>query len=129
MKLQGILLHIVEHNIEVDTTIPLVHQTCYCMNLSYDAVIKQNLDKLLAIGFIKLIKQATWLYPIVVVPKKNGKLWICIDFQKLNVTTKKDLYPLLFTNEVLDKVAGHEVYSFLDGFLGYHQIQITLDDY
>jgi hypothetical protein len=59
MKLQGILLHIVEHNIEVDTTIPLVHQTCYCMNLSYDAVIKQNLDKLLAIGFIKLIKQAT----------------------------------------------------------------------
>ncbi len=65
----------------------------------------------------------------MVVPKKNGKLWICIEFQKLNVTTKKDMYPLLFTNEVLDKVAGHEVYSFSDGFLGYHQIQITFDDY
>jgi hypothetical protein len=98
------------------------------MNPYYDAVIKQNLDKLLAIGFIKLIEQVTWLSLIVVVPKKNGKLRICIDFQKLNVATKKDLCPLLFTYEVLDKVVGHEVHSFLDGFLGYHQIQITFND-
>ncbi len=32
--------------------------------------------------------------PIVIVPKKSGKLKICIDFRKLNVTTKKDPYPL-----------------------------------
>jgi hypothetical protein len=35
------------------------------------------------------VEEATWLSSIVVVPKKNGKLQICVDFWKLNVTMKK----------------------------------------
>jgi hypothetical protein len=38
-----------------------------------------------------------------------------MDFCQFNVVTKKDPYPLPFIKEVLDKVAGHEAYSFLDG--------------
>jgi hypothetical protein len=60
------------------------------------------------------MEEATWLSPIMVVPKKNDKLQICVDFCKLNVATKKDPYPLPFTEVVLDMVASHEVYSFLD---------------
>jgi hypothetical protein len=51
-----------------------------------------------------------------------------MNFLQLNVATKKDPYPLPFTEEVLDKVAGHEVYSFLDAFFSYHQIMIALKD-
>jgi hypothetical protein len=65
---------------------------------------------------------------MVVVPKKNGKLKICIDFRKLNGTTNKDPYPLPFINEVLNTVTGYEVYSFLNGYSTYHQISITLED-
>ncbi len=54
--------------------------------------------------------------------KKNGKLRICVDFKKFNATTKKDPYPLPFTNEVIHIVARHEVYRFLDCFFGYHHI-------
>jgi hypothetical protein len=43
-----------------------------------------------------------------------------VDFHTLNVAIKKDPYHLPFTEEVLNMVAGHEMYSFLDGFLGYH---------
>ncbi len=68
------------------------------------------------------------LSPIVIVPKKNGELKICIDFKKLNATTKKDPYPLPFTYEVLNTTARYEAYSFLDGYLGYHQISIALED-
>ncbi len=64
----------------------------------------------------------------MVVPKKNGKLRICVDFKKLNVTTKKDPYPLPFTNEVLNVVAGHDVYSFSNGYSRYHQIFIVHED-
>jgi len=39
--------------------------------------------------------------------------------------TKKDSFPLPFTNRLLDGIAGHECYSFMDGFLGYNQIQIA----
>jgi hypothetical protein len=41
---------------------------------------------------------------------------IYVDFKKLNGATKKNSYPLLLTNEVLNIIGAHEVYSFLDGF-------------
>ncbi len=78
--------------------------------------------------FIQFVKEATWLSPIVIVPKKNGKLRICIDFRKLNAATKKDPYPLPFIDEVLNTVVGYEAYSFLDGYSTYHQISIGLED-
>jgi hypothetical protein len=64
----------------------------------------------------------------MVVPQKNGKHKICIDFKKLNVATKKDPYPLPFTDEVLNTIAGYEAYSFLNGYSRYHQISIILED-
>jgi hypothetical protein len=56
----------------------------------------------------------------VVVPRKNGKLKIYVDFKKFKVLTKKDPYSLLFKDEVINIVIGHEVYTFLNRFLGYH---------
>jgi len=50
---------------------------------------------------------------------------ICQDYRKLNSVTKNNNFPLPFTNVLLDGVAGHECYSFIDGFSGYNQIQIA----
>ncbi len=86
------------------------------------------MDKLLSVNFIALAEEISWVLPIVVVPKNNGKLRICVAFQQLHVITKKDPYPLTFIEEVLDEVVGHEVYLFLDGFFGYHQIMIAHED-
>jgi hypothetical protein len=61
----------------------------------------------------------------VATPKKNGKLRICINFKKLNASTKKDPYPLSFIDEVLNIVTWYELYSFLDGYSRYHQISIA----
>jgi hypothetical protein len=65
---------------------------------------------------------------IVVVPKKNHKLWVCTDYRKLNEATIIDAFPLLFTDGLLDIVTGHEMYSFLDGFSGYNQIRMAEKD-
>jgi hypothetical protein len=51
----------------------------------------------------------TWLTPILVIPKKNGKFKIYVDFRKLNASTKKDPYPLPFIDEVLNTIARHDV--------------------
>jgi hypothetical protein len=64
----------------------------------------------------------------VVVLKKNGKLKICVDFKKLNKTTKKNPYPLPFFDEVLNIVTRYEAYLFLDGYSKYHQIFIAPKD-
>jgi hypothetical protein len=71
------------------------------------------------------MEEATWLSPIVVIPRKNGKFKIYVDFRKLNATTKKDYFQLPFTYEVLNTMARCEAYSFLDGYYGYHQISIV----
>ncbi len=55
-------------------------------------------------------EEVTWLSPIVLVSKKNGKLQICVDFWKLNVATKNNPYILPFIEEVLNIMEGHEIY-------------------
>jgi hypothetical protein len=70
---------------------------------------------------MKLVEEVAWLSLIVIVPKKNNNLVIYVDFTKLNATIKKDLWPLLFIDEVINIMARHEVYT-----LKYHQNFIIL---
>ena len=53
---------------------------------------------------------------------------MCIDYQKLNAATKKDHFPLPFVDEMLERLAKHSFFCFLDGYSGYHQIPIHPDD-
>ena len=94
------------------------------MNPNYVAKVKEEIDKLLRVGFIQLVKQATWLSPIVVIPKKNGKIRVCVDCQKLNAAMLTDAFPLPFTDAILEAVADDKVYRFLDRFSGYNQIRM-----
>ena len=104
-----------------EDAVPVVQQR-YRMNPNFAKQVKQELDKLLQVGFIKPISEVTWLSPIVVIPKKNGKLRIYFDYKKLNAATKSNPFPMPFFDTLLDVVAGHEMYSLLDGFSGYNQI-------
>jgi hypothetical protein len=60
----------------LDTLIPPAHQAKYQLNPNCVSISKQDIEKLLVVGFIKPIEEATWLSPIVVVPKKKGKFKI-----------------------------------------------------
>lgn len=71
------------------------------------------------------------------VPNENNELiptrtvigWrVCIDYRKLNNATRKDHFPLPFIDQMLERLAGHAYYCFLDGYSGYNQIPIAPDD-
>ncbi|XP_073318147.1 uncharacterized protein [Primulina huaijiensis] len=53
---------------------------------------------------------------------------VCIDYRKLNDATRKDHFPLPFIDQMLERLAGHEFYCFLDGYSGYNQIMIAPED-
>ena len=53
---------------------------------------------------------------------------MCIDYRKLNSMTRKDHFPLPFLDQVVERVAGHSYYCFLDGYSGYYQIEIAPED-
>jgi hypothetical protein len=92
------------------------------------------------------VPQSEWVSHVQVVPKKGGMTvvnnkknelipqrtvigWrICIDYRKLNKATRKDYFPLPFIDEMLERLANHSFFYFLDGYSGYHQIPIHPDD-
>ena len=53
---------------------------------------------------------------------------VCIDYIKLNTTTRKDHFPLSFIDQMLDRLEGHPHLCFLDGYSGYNQIAIAPED-
>ena len=65
----------------------------------------------------------------ILLPSRTVTGWrICIDYRKLNKATRKDHFPLPFLDQMLDQLAGHEHYCFLDGYSGYNQIAIAPED-
>ncbi len=78
--LKGIPLELAQQKFELDTSIPLAHQARYRLNLNYVTTIKHDVDKLLTTWFIQPLEEATWLSLIIVIPKINGKLIICVNF-------------------------------------------------
>ena len=109
-------------------------------------IVRKEVLKWLDTGVIYPISDSAWVSPVQVVPKKgeitiirieNNILlpsrtvtgWrICIDYRKLNKATRKDHFPLPFLDQMLDRLAGHEYYCFLDGYSGYNQIAIAPED-
>ena len=62
------------------------------------------------------------------IPTRTVTGWrVCIDYRKLNTATRNDHYPLPFINQMLDRLAGHSHYCFLEGYYRYNQIDITPD--
>ena len=91
--------------------------------------VKEEINKLLRVGLIRPVKQATWLSPIVAVPKKNGNIWVFVDYRKENAATITDAFPLPFTHGVINVVVRHEGYNFLDDFNEYNQIRMHPGDH
>ena len=64
----------------------------------------------------------------MLVPKKNGKVRICIDFRDLNKACPKDDFSLPYIDVIIDSAASSAMYFFMDGFSGYNQIMMAVMD-
>lgn len=90
--------------------------------------IKDEIDKLINVGFIREVYYPKWLANIVPVKKKNGQVRICVDFRDLNEACPKDEFPLPITELLIDATTGFGALSFMDGFSGYNQIKMAPED-
>nr|CAN67014.1 hypothetical protein VITISV_042810 [Vitis vinifera] len=123
-----------------------IHQPQRRLNPHLQEVVRVEVLKLLQAGIIYPISDSPWVSPTQVVPKKSGITvvqnekgeeittrltsgWrVCIDYRRLNAVTRKDHFPLPFIDQVLERVSGHPFYCFLDGYSGYFQIEIDVED-
>jgi len=134
------------HYIHLDESAKSTREMQHRLNPNMKEVVRTEVLKLLDAGIIYPISDSSWVNPVQVVPKKSGVTvvtnadneliptrvttgWrVCIDYRKLNSVTRKDHFPLPFIDQMLDRLAGHEFYCFLDGYSGYNQIPIAPKD-
>jgi len=53
---------------------------------------------------------------------------MCVDVTDLNNACPKDNIPLPRIDQLIDSIAGHELLTFMDDFLGYNQILMKKTD-
>ncbi|RVW63474.1 Retrovirus-related Pol polyprotein from transposon opus [Vitis vinifera] len=92
------------------------------------SIVKEEIQKQLSVGFLSVVEYPEWLANVVPVPKKDGKVRVCVDFRDLNKASPKDDFPLPHIDMLVDSTAGHSMLSFMDGFSGYSQILMAPED-
>ncbi|XP_073264245.1 uncharacterized protein [Populus alba] len=90
--------------------------------------VKEEITKQWDVGFLEVVDYSQWVSNIVVVPKKNDKIRVCVDFRDLNKASPKDDFPLPHKDVLVDNTAKSSTYSFMDGFSGYNQIKMAEQD-
>jgi hypothetical protein len=117
----------VEHEIELEPGAKPPYLRIYHMSPLELEEVKRQLTELIDMGFIQPSK-SPYGAPILFVPKKNGKLRMCIDYRALNKITVKNRYPLPRIDELMDQLHGATTFSKLDLQSGYWQIRIAEQD-
>ncbi|XP_050233028.1 uncharacterized protein LOC126681528 [Mercurialis annua] len=124
----GVDPRIISHKLNVDAKCKPVKQKKRTFSLEKQIAIRDEVEKLLKAGFIRIVNYPEWLANVVLIKKSNGKCRLCIDFTDLNNACPKDSFPLPNTDQLVDATCGFTVYAFLDASQGYHQIPMNKDD-
>ena len=90
--------------------------------------IKEEVEKQLKASYLTAIAYSDWVANIVPVPKKDGKVRMCVDYKDLNRASLKDNLPLPHIDTLIDNTATNMFFSFMDGFSGYNQIKMAEEE-
>jgi hypothetical protein len=116
----GVPRELAEHSLDVSKTAKPVKQKLCRFAKDCKEVIRLQVLKLLAVGFIHERKNPVRLTNPVLVPKKTGQWRMCIDYTDLNHHCPKDPFPLPRIDQVVDSTVGSNLLCFLDCYSGYH---------
>ncbi|GBC05841.1 hypothetical protein RclHR1_06470004 [Rhizophagus clarus] len=118
--------NIVKHSIYTEN-IPPIRQKFYRTSQKEQEHIDKEIKEML---YYNIIRPSTseWASPVILVPKKNGKLRFCVDYRQLNKVTKKDNYPLPRTDEIFDSLGKAQWFTSLDLASGYWQVEMKEED-
>lgn len=85
---------------------------------------KKKLSELLKQGIIQKVEgESSWLSPLVVVPKPNKDIRICINMRQTNMTVSRERFPLPNIDETLDEMNGTNVFK-LDLHQRFYQVEL-----
>ncbi|GFT43635.1 retrovirus-related Pol polyprotein from transposon 17.6 [Trichonephila clavipes] len=105
-------------------TPPPIATSSYRMNPVKKEVLREQIEELLRQNVIEEF-ESPYAAPVVLVPKPNGKVRLCVDYRKLNSVTKVDAYPLPRMDDLLNEATPTSFMSTIDLQSGYHQVKVA----
>lgn len=91
------------------------------------ATIQEQLDTMLKMGVVRP-STSPWASGVTLAPKADGSVRFCVNYQRLNDVTVKDVYPLPRISDMLEALAGAKFFCSLDAASGYWQIPMAEAD-
>ena len=87
--------------------------------------VKDKIDELIQQDIIEPVEEPTpWVSPVVVVPKPNGDIRLCIDMRRVNEAVMRQRHPIPTVDEILQELSTSKVFSKLDLKWGFHQLEL-----
>lgn len=98
------------------------------LNFSKKIKIKEEIKKQLDVTFLEVTNYPKCLANMVVMPKKDGRVRMYVDYRDFNKARPKDDFPFPYIDVWFANIAMFFTYSFIDGYAGYNQILMDYDD-
>ena len=108
--------------IETDDAAP-IHLPPYRLPKARHQAVQNEVQQLLEAKIIEPLT-SPWAPPIVLVPKRDGTLRLCVDYRRLNRVMKPDPYPMARVDDLLDRLGQAKYISTLDLTKGYWQVPV-----
>ena len=114
--------------IPIDETVKPVIQPIRRIPYHLREKLDRKLNELVDLDIIEPVDgPSQWISPVVVIPKKNGDVRICVDMRRANQAVTRERYPIPTVDEVIQDLNQSKVFSKLDIQLAYHHIELTPD--
>ena len=94
---------IVQHHLPIPPHARPVKQKLRRLHPRWSLQVKEEIHKQLSVGFLSVVEYSEWLDNFIPVPKKDGKVRVCVDFRDLNKASPKDDFPLPHIDMLVDK--------------------------
>ena len=117
---------LVEHFIPLKDSTP-VRQRMYRIPERLLPLLKEEVEEMLSLGVIER-SHSEWSNPVVLVPKKDGKIRFCIDFRKVNAQSHFDAYPMPRLEDLIERLGKARYITTLDLCKGYWQVPLAEQD-
>ncbi|GMI89605.1 hypothetical protein HRI_002629800 [Hibiscus trionum] len=124
----GLDTDIVMHQLPIKVGCEPVKQKLRRMKTDTLLKIRDEVKKQYGVKFLEVDKYPEWVANMVTVPKKDGKVRMCVDYRDLNRASPKDNFPLPHIDTLVDNTAGYSLFSFMDRFSGYNHIKMCPED-
>jgi hypothetical protein len=122
--MSGIDPDIIVHEIKTYLNAKLIRQRLHPVHRCKSVAIKLEVEKILKASLIYPVALTNWVSNLILVNKKQGTICVCVDYRDINKSCPKDNFPTPFFDQIIDDCIRSEIFSLMDHFSDYNQINI-----